>query len=216
MTSAEYLDANEWLGDDVVAAHWTFCTPSDVQLLASRGVHMAHCPANSSRRGPHKALARDIIDAGVNIALGTDNMTEDMFQAMRIGSIVHRGAGGGGVDPAPIHALHAATINGAKALKRSHDLGTLAPGKLADITVLDMTSPSLTPVINPVANIVHYGHPGIVSAVAVEGRFLMKDGIVLCMNESDVIEEAQEATHAAWRRLGEISPDIELPASMQI
>ena len=216
MTSAEYLDANEWLGDDVVAAHWTFCTPSDVQLLASRGVHMAHCPANSSRRGPHKALARDIIDAGVNIALGTDNMTEDMFQAMRIGSIVHRGAGGGGVDPAPIHALHAATVNGAKALKRSHDLGTLAPGKLADITVLDMTSPSLTPVINPVANIVHYGHPGIVSAVAVEGRFLMKDGIVLCMNESDVIQEAQEATQAAWRRLGEISPDIELPASMQI
>ena len=159
--------------------------------------------------------AKDIIDAGVNIALGTDNMTEDMFQAMRIGSIVHRGAGGGGVDPAPLHALHAATVNGAKALKRSHDLGTLAPGKLADITVLDMTSPSLTPVINPVANIVHYGHPGIVSAVAVEGRFLMKDGIVLCMNESDVIEEAQEATQAAWRRLGEISPDIELPASMQ-
>ena len=66
--AAEYLDANEWLRDDVVATHWTFCTPSDVQLLASRGVHMAHCPANSSRRGPHKALARDIIDAGVNIA----------------------------------------------------------------------------------------------------------------------------------------------------
>ena len=112
--------------------------------------------------------------------------------------------------------LFRSTINGAKALKRSHHLGTLAPGKLADITVLDMTSPSLTPVINPIANIVHYGHPGIVSAVAVEGRFLMKDGKVLCMNEADVIGEAQEATHAAWRRLGEISPDIKLPASMQI
>jgi hypothetical protein len=44
----------------------------------------------------------------------------------------------------------------------------------------------------------------------------MKDGKVLCMNEADVIGEAQEATHAAWRRLGEISPDIKLPASMQI
>lgn len=216
MTSAEYLDANEWLADDVVAAHWTFCTSDDVQLLAKRGVHMAHCPANSSRRGPHKALARDIIDAGVNIALGTDNMTEDMFQAMRIGSIVHRGAGGGGVDPAPLHALQAATINGAKALKRTHDLGTLAPGKKADVTVLDMTHPSMTPVINPVANIVHYGHPGVVSAVAVEGRFLMKDSKVLCMNEAEVIAEAQEATRAAWHRLGEISPDIELPASMRV
>jgi len=142
-------------------------------------------------------------------------MTEDMFQAMRIGSIVHRGAGGGGVDPAPLHALRAATVNGAKALKRSHDLGTLAPGKKADITILDMTNPSMTPVINPVANIVHYGHPGVVSAVAVEGRFLMKDSKVLCMNEAEVIAEAQEATRAAWHRLGEISPDIELPASMR-
>lgn len=215
MTSAEYLDANDWLGSDVVGAHWTFCTPEDIQLLAKRGVHMAHCPANSSRRGPHKALARDIIDAGVNIALGTDNMTEDMFQAMKIGSIVHRGAGGGGVDPTPLHALQAATINGAKALGRTHDLGTLAPGKRADITVLDLAHPSMVPMINLVSNIVHYGHPGVVSAVAVEGRFLMKDGEVLCMNEADVIAEAQEATQAAWHRLGEISPDIELPASMR-
>lgn len=215
LTSAEYLDENGWLGDDVVAAHWTFCTPEDIGLLAERGVHMAHCPANSSRRGPHKALARNILDAGVNIAFGTDNMTEDMFQAMKIGSIVHRGAGGGGVDPAPLHALQAATINGAKALGRTHDLGTLAPGKRADITVLNLNDPSMTPVINPVSNIVHYGHPGVVSAVAVEGRFLMKGGNVLCMNETDVIAEAQEATRAAWRRLGEMWPEIELPMSMR-
>lgn len=215
MTSAEYLDANDWLGPDVVGAHWTFCTHDDVQLLAERGVHMAHCPANSSRRGPHKALSRDIIDAGVNIVLGTDNMTEDMFQAMRIGTIVHRGAGGGGVDPGPLHALQAATINGAKALGRTHDLGTLAPGKRADITVLDLNNPSMAPVINLVSSIVHYGHPGVVSAVAVEGRFLMKDGKIICMNEAEVVAEAQEATRAAWHRLGEISPDIELPVSMR-
>ena len=215
MTSAEYLDANDWLGPDVVGAHWTFCTHDDVQLLAERGVHMAHCPANSSRRGPHKALSRDIIDAGVNIVLGTDNMTEDMFQAMKIGTIVHRGAGGGGVDPGPLHALQAATINGAKALGRTHDLGTLAPGKRADITVLDLNNPSMAPVINLVSSIVHYGHPGVVSAVAVEGRFLMKDGKIICMNEAEVVAEAQEATRAAWHRLGEISPDIELPVSMR-
>lgn len=215
MTSAEYLDANDWLGPDVVGAHWTFCTSDDVQLLGERGVHMAHCPANSSRRGPHKALARDIIDAGVNIVLGTDNMTEDMFHAMKIGTIVHRGSGGGGVNPAPLHALQAATINGAKALGRTHDLGTLTPGKRADITVLDLNNPSMTPVINPVSSIVHYGHPGVVTAVAVEGRFLMKDGKVLCMNEAEVVAEAQEATRASWHRLGEISPDIELPVSMR-
>ena len=103
-TSAEYLDDNDWLEPDVVGAHWTYCTASDIDLLAERGVHMAHCPANSSRRGPHRVLIGRILDAGVNIAFGTDNMTEDMFQAMKIGSIIHRGRAGGandggGVDP---------------------------------------------------------------------------------------------------------------------
>ncbi len=214
-TSAEYLDDNGWLADDVIAAHWTYCTEADIALLAERGVHMAHCPANSSRRGPHKVMADKIIDAGVNVVFGTDNMTEDMFQAMKIGSIVHRGARGGGVNPAPLHALQAATINGAKALGREADLGTITPGKRADLTVLDLNHSSLRPVINLVSNIVHYGHPGVVTDVVVEGNFLMKDGKVLSMNENDVIEEAQEATRAAWRRLGEISPDIELPVSMR-
>ena len=57
-TSAEYLDDNDWLGLDVVGAHWTYCTASDIDLLAERGVHMAHCPANSSRRGPPRSTVR--------------------------------------------------------------------------------------------------------------------------------------------------------------
>ena len=61
---------------DVVGAHWTYCTATDIDLLVERGVHMAHCPANSYRRGPHQVLAGRILDAGVNIAFGTDNMTE--------------------------------------------------------------------------------------------------------------------------------------------
>ncbi|MEO8715948.1 MAG: amidohydrolase family protein, partial [Acetobacteraceae bacterium] len=82
-TPAEYLDRQGWLAPDLVGAHWTFCTSSDIDLLASRGVQMAHCPANASRRGPHPALIGRIRDAGVNIALGSDNMTQDMFQAMK-------------------------------------------------------------------------------------------------------------------------------------
>ena len=73
----------------------------------------------------------------------------------------------------------------------------------------------MRPVINLVSNIVHYGHPGVVSSVMVEGQFLMRDGRVLTMNEADVIAEAQEATVAAWRRLHEQSPDIEMPLSMR-
>ena len=219
-TSAEYLDDNDWLGSDVVGAHWTYCTAADIDLLAERGVHMAHCPANSSRRGPHRVLAGRILDAGVNIAFGTDNMTEDMFQAMKIGSIIHRGGAGGrseggGVEPGPEHALRAATVHGARALGREGDLGTLAPGKLADLVVLDLDQAHLRPIINLVSSVVHYGHPGCVDSVMVGGRFLMREGEVLCMDVRDTLDAAQEATVAAWHRLHEQSGDIELPASLR-
>ena len=218
-TSAEYLDDNDWLGPDVVGAHWTYCTASDIDLLADRGVHMAHCPANSSRRGPHRVLAGRILDAGVNIAFGTDNMTEDMFQAMKIGSIIHRGGAGGkneggGVDLPPEHALRAATVHGARALGREGDLGTLTPGKLADLVVLDLDQAHLRPMINLVSSLVHYGHPGCVESVMVGGRFLMRDGKVTCMNVQDTLDAAQVATVAAWHRLHEASGDIALPASL--
>ena len=219
-TSAEYLDDNDWLGPDVVGAHWTYCTASDIDLLAERGVHMAHCPANSSRRGPHRVLAGRILDAGVNVAFGTDNMTEDMFQAMKIGSIVHRGGAGGkneggGVDPGPEHALRAATVHGARALGREADLGTLAPGKLADLVILDLAQAHLRPIVNLVSSLVHYGHPGCVDSVMVEGRFLMRDGEVTSVDVRDTLDAAQAATVAAWRRLHERSGDIELPPSMR-
>ena len=214
-TPAEYLERNDWLGPDVVGAHWTYCTAEDVALLAKHGVHMAHCPANSSRRGPHQAPLAAIMDAGVNIALATDNMTEDMFQAMTIGSIVHRGSRGGGVAPQPQEILDGATRNGALSLGRLDDLGSLEAGKKADIAMIDLDHPSLRPAINLVSNIVHYGHPGVVDAVMVDGKFLMRDGKVLCLDEKQVVADAQAATESAWRRLRVQSPDVPLPESLQ-
>ncbi len=214
-TPAEYLGDNDWLGDDVVAAHWTYCTDTDIDLLAEHGVHMAHCPANSSRGGPHKAPVGRIQDAGVNIVLGTDNMTEDMFQALKIGSIIHRGGHGGGVKPAPQAILDAATRNSARALGRDADLGSLEVGKKADLIILDLNQAHLCPVINLVSNIVHYANPSAVDAVMVDGRFLMQGGRVLTMDENAVIAEAQDATVAAWHRLHETSGDIELPPSLR-
>lgn len=213
-TPAEYLRDNDWLGPDVVGAHWTFCTDDDIDLLARHGVHMAHCPANSSRRGPHQAPIGRILDAGVNVALGTDNMTEDMFQALKIGIIIHRGGHGGGVSPTPREMLDGATVNGAKALGREADLGSIEAGKKADLVVLDLNRAHLRPIIDLVSSLVHYGHPGAVDAVMVDGTFVMRDGRVLSMDEDAVMGAAQEATVAAWRRLSEISPDIRVPEGL--
>ena len=103
-TPAEYLRDNDWLGPDVVGAHWTFCTDDDIELLTQYGVHMAHCPANSSRRGPHTVGIGRILDAGVNVALGTDNMNsegnDDAGYGLRPAPVP--GRRGRGLDPAAV------------------------------------------------------------------------------------------------------------------
>ncbi len=215
LTPAEYLDREDFLGPDLVGAHWTFCTRSDIDLLAARGVRMAHTPASISRRGLHKALLGPIRDAGVSIAIGTDNMSEDMFQALAFGSIVHRTGRGrereGGVSPTPREVLDMATRNAAASVGASDEIGSIEPGKKADLTLIRLDTPAMRPLINPVSNLVHYGHPGIVHSVMVDGVFLMRDGAVLTLDEAAVLRDAEAATRAVWSRMLAANPDLRSP-----
>ena len=214
-TPAEYLDRHGFLGPDLVGAHWTYCTPDDIMLLAARGVQMAHCPANSSRRGPHPVLIGLIRDAGVNIALGTDNMTEDMFHTFKIGQIVHRGGRGRatelGVTPTPWDTLAMGTINGARSLGAEAEIGSIAVGKKADLTLIDLATPSLRPIINLVSNVIHYGHPAAVHSVMVGGNFVMRDRRVLTLDEAALLRAAQDVTQRVWQRMLAKNPDIPPP-----
>lgn len=207
-TPAEYLDDHGWLGADLLGAHWSGCTEQDIALLAARGTHMVHCPHSGSRRGPNRSPIASIRGAGVNIALGTDNMSEDMFATLHSGISVHRISHGGGLEPGPQTMLDAATRNGAAAIGRSEDLGSLEPGKKADLTIVNLDHPSMRPISNVISNLVHYGHPGIVDSVMVDGRFLMRDGQLTGVDERAVAEAAQEANDAVWARFHERFPDV--------
>ncbi|MBV8913337.1 MAG: amidohydrolase family protein [Acetobacteraceae bacterium] len=215
LTPAEYLDREGFLAPDLVGAHWSYCTPDDIALLAERGVKMAHTPASISRRGLHRALLGRIRDAGVTIAIGTDNMSEDMFQAMAFGSIVHRTGRGrereGGVSPQPQDVLDMVTRNAAASVGAADEIGSIEPGKKADLTMIRLDTPAMRPLINPVSNLVHYGHPGIVHSVMVEGAWLMRDGHVLTIDEPDLLRRAEEATAAVWARMLAVNPDLRSP-----
>lgn len=212
LTPAAYLDRAGFLGPDLVGAHWTFCTRADIELLAERGVRMAHCPASISRRGMHKALIGPIRDAGVRIAFGTDNMSEDMFQAMAIGSILHRTGRGreieGGVDPSPPQVLDMVTREAADSVGAGTEIGSIEVGKKADLTFLTLDSPAMRPAIRVVSNVVHYGHPGLVRSVMVDGAWLMRDGVVLTVDEPALLREAQAVTKRVWARMEAENPDI--------
>ena len=217
LTPAGYLDREGFLSPDLTCAHWTFCTREDVELLAERGVQLAHCPASSSRRlGLHRAPIGWIRDAGVRIAIGTDNMSEDMFQAMAIGSIVHRTGRGrereGGTSPNPQGVLDMITVSAARSVGAEAEIGAIRPGMKADLTLLDLNAPAMRPVIRLVSNIVHYGHPGLVHSVMVDGAFVMRDRKVLTIDEDALLAEAQAVTESVWRRMIAANPDIAPPA----
>lgn len=211
LTPAEYLESEAWLGPDLTAAHWTFCTPRDIEILAKTKTRLAHTPASFSRRGLHKALLGLIRDAGVEIAIGTDNMSEDMFHAMAMGSIVQRTGRGrdneGGISPSAQDILDMVTRNGASSVG-CHNIGQIAKGFKADLTILDLNTPALRPVIRVRSNIVHYGHPGCVHSVMVDGDFIMRDRKVLTLDESALMTEAQDVTERVWKRMVKENPDI--------
>lgn len=215
LTPAAYLDREGFLGPDLVGAHWTFCTRADIDLLAERGVRMAHCPASISRRGMHKALIGPIRDAGVRIVFGTDNMSEDMFQAMAFGSILHRTGRGqeveGGVDPSPQQVLDMVTQEAAASVGAGDEIGSIEVGKRADLTFLSLDAPAMRPAIRVVSNVVHYGHPGLVRSVMVDGAFLMRDGHILTLDEPALLREAQAVTKRVWERMIAANQDIARP-----
>ncbi len=162
-----------------------------------------------------ESSAARIRDAGVNIALGTDNMTEDLFQALKIGAIIHRGGRGrtreGGVDPQPQAVLDMITRNAARTVAAEAEIGSIEAGKKADLTLIDLDTPAMRPVINLVSNLVHYAHPGCVHAVMVDGEFLLRDGRVLSIDEPALLREAQDVTRRVWERMIAQNPDIPPP-----
>jgi len=210
-TPVEYLLENDWLGRDVLAAHCTYCTTSDIGLLSETQTSMAHCPASSSRRGYHSlANMPGLVDLGVNVTLGTDNMSEDMFEALRVGLILNRGLRENTGRPTPNEIFNWATINSARALDRS-DLGKISLNMKADLSIIRLDKPHLSPIIDTLSTLVHYGQASDVESVIVDGKWVMKEGVVLTMNEEETILRAQEATIHAWSALKAQWKDIKIP-----
>src|SRR5262249_21644255 len=107
------------------------------------------------------------------------------------------------------------TSNGYRALG-VQDGGRLAPGNKADLIVVDLRKPHLTPALRPVSTFVHQGQPADVEAVMVDGRWLMREGRLTTLDEPAIVREADRVARAAWRRLFEERPDLTPPAGMQL
>jgi 5-methylthioadenosine/S-adenosylhomocysteine deaminase len=210
----EYLARVGMLSDRLVAAHCRCMTADEERILGASRAAVAINPAIAARRGLAARIA-DLEHAGCLISLGTDNMAEDMVEVVRTALFMERVRRQDGRRPTPEDALVWATRNGYRALGVP-DGGWLAPGNRADLILIDLRKPHLTPALRVVSCFVHQGMASDVEAVMVDGRWLMRDGRVLTLDEPAIVAEADRMARAAWRRLFERRPELQRPPGFDI
>jgi 5-methylthioadenosine/S-adenosylhomocysteine deaminase len=209
VTPIEYVARCGLLSPRLIAAHCRCMTAAEEVTLGASGAAVAVNPAIAARRGL-AARIDELEHAGCLITLGTDNMAEDMVEVVRTAMFMERVRRADGQRPTPEQAMAWATRNGYRALGVS-DGGWLAPGNRADFVVVDFRRAHLVPGLRPVSCFVHQGQAGDVEAVMVHGRWLMRDGRVLTLDEASILVEAERVARTAWARLFAERPELHRP-----
>jgi 5-methylthioadenosine/S-adenosylhomocysteine deaminase len=191
-----YLDSLGFLGPGVVAAHGIWVSDADIAVLKARGVGVSHNPESNMKLASGVAPVTAYLRADVPIGLGTDgaasNNDLDMFEAMRIGSFLQKVQT---FDPRALPAktaIEMATIRGARVLGMDKQIGSLEPGKRADVIIVGMNSARQTPMYDPLSHLVYVTRGDDVQTTIVNGKVLMRNRKVLTLDEAAVLKESRE------------------------
>jgi 5-methylthioadenosine/S-adenosylhomocysteine deaminase len=198
LSPTAFLDSLGFLGPGVLGAHGVWVSEPEIALLKARGVGVSHNPESNMKLASGTAPVPGYLKAGVALGLGTDgaasNNDLDMFEAMRMASLLHKLQSN---DPRVVSAREAlamATIGGARALGMEKHIGSLEPGKRADLIVVSMRGARQTPMYDPVSHLVYVSRGDDVQTTVVHGKVLMRNRQVLTMNEAAVLTDARAWT----------------------
>jgi 5-methylthioadenosine/S-adenosylhomocysteine deaminase len=183
------------LGPDTVAAHCVYLRPGELEVLASLDVAVAHCPRSNALLGCGIAPLTAIRASGARVALATDSPAStpsfDMFEELRTAVYAARARERRADALTAADALELATLGGAGALGLEHDVGSLTPGKLADLTVLSLAESPFLPVEDPVTAAVLGGSPERVTATLVSGEDRYRKGSTEWRELTDAARDAR-------------------------
>jgi 5-methylthioadenosine/S-adenosylhomocysteine deaminase len=209
MLPTEYLARYGFLHERLVAAHCRCMTLAEEKILGASAASVSFNPVVAARSGNSPRIA-NLEGSGCRIALGTDEFTEDMVQVLRSAVLIERLRLNDSERPRPEAALLWGTVNGYHALNLK-GCGFLQVGSKADLIVVNTRHAHLVPTLRPIAVFVYQGQARDVESVMVDGRWLMRDGKVLSMNEEEVIREADRVSREIWLRYFKDHPDLEMP-----
>ena len=192
-TPVEYLDSLGLLTPRLVAAHCIFVTDSDIALLKARDVGIAHNMVANIKSAKGVAPGLKMHDDGLRIGLGTDGPmsgnTLDLIGQLGYVAKLHKlDRKDRNVMPA-LKVVEMATLGGARALHREKDLGSLEPGKLADLIILDHNYTALVPLYDVYSTLVYAASPRDVRTTVIHGRVVMEDRKILTLNPPEVREK---------------------------
>ena len=204
-TPAEYADSLGWLGPDVWLAHGVHLNEAAVKRLAATGTGTAHCPSSNARLGSGLAPVKDLLDAGAPVGLGVDGPASQesgmMVEELRSALYLSRLKAGTASPHRSLNAraaLRLGTIGGARVLGRAGEIGSLEPGKCADIALWRLDGLGHADIDDPVAALV-LGPPAPLKLLTVQGRPVVEEGV---LRNADAGELARQA-RAAARRMAE-------------
>jgi 5-methylthioadenosine/S-adenosylhomocysteine deaminase len=192
------LQRLDLLGPNLLAVHMTQVEDEEIELLATTGTPVIHCPASQLKLASGFSPVARLREAGVNVALGTDgaasNNALDMLGEMRLAALLAKGVAGSPAALPAAQALRMATLDGARALGLEEETGSLEIGKSADLIAIDLGHPNTQPIHNPLSQLVYAANRSQVRHVWVAGRQLLRDGQPTTLDAQEILDEAR-----AWR-----------------
>jgi 5-methylthioadenosine/S-adenosylhomocysteine deaminase len=192
----EYLHSLGLLDSHLIADHCVHVNEQDIEKMAKYGVKVIHNPESNMKLASGIAPVTELLTRGVTVGLGTDgcasNNNLDIFTEMDMAAKLHKIQT---MDPTVLDSvtvLKMATIEGAKALGMEDITGSLEPGKKADIIILDIDKPHLTPMYNPYSHIVYAARGNDVSHSIINGQLVMEDRKLLTLDIEEIMERARK------------------------
>jgi len=201
--SVHLLEDLGFLGPDVLAAHCVWLSDGDIEILRKRGVNVSHNPISNMKLASGIAPVYKMLEKGMNVTLGTDgcasNNNLDLFEEMKTAALLHKVSTGNPTALPARQVLEMATVNGAKAL--GTETGMLKVGKKADVIIVDMKKPHLTPCFDVPSHLVYSAKGCDVRTTIVNGKVLMDNYRVLALDEEKVTEDARKAAEELVARV---------------
>lgn len=206
MNDTQFLSEIGFLGPDVLAVHCVHCTKDDIRIMRKHDTRVSHNPCSNMYLASGCAPIPEMLAAGVTVGLASDgpasSNNHSLFQAMKFAALQQKGVHQDATIMTAEKVLEMATIGGARAVGLEAEIGSIEVGKKADIVVVDYNNPFMTPIHHPVSALVYSALGHEVTSVMIDGRFVMRDGIVGVVDEAAVRKQAQISADALTRRAG--------------